>query len=107
MGEMSPARRKAWEFPGPPSIDDSRRAEAPSSFFLFSFEKLLRSPLVEVDACMELEEAFELPASRNYAAVITDYRFSHTESNEGLDVLVYIREHTPATPGDLSYRLWQ
>lgn len=65
---------------------------------LFSFEKLLRGPLVEVDVCMELEEAFERLASNHYDAVITDYRLSHSESNEGMILLRHIKNNKPTLP---------
>lgn len=65
---------------------------------LFSFKKLLRSPRVEVDVCMEMEEAFAMIAAKQYDAVLTDYRLSHSESNEGLEILRYVKGIDPTVP---------
>lgn len=66
--------------------------------FLFSYKKLLRGAFVEVDTCMSLEDAIELIRDNDYSTVITDFRLSHSESNEGLEILQYVREHKPSTP---------
>ena len=65
---------------------------------VFSYKKLLRSGCVEVDGCMCLEEAIALIKNNRYSAVITDFRLSHSESSEGLEILQCIRKYNLATP---------
>jgi DNA-binding NtrC family response regulator len=65
---------------------------------LFSYRKLLQAPEVQVDDCMTLEEALARIRDHDYNAIITDYRLSHSEGNEGLEILEYVRDHKPATP---------
>jgi len=65
---------------------------------IFSYKKLLRGGQVEVDGCMCLEDALALIKSNNYSAIITDFRLSHSESREGLEILHCIRKYNPATP---------
>lgn len=65
---------------------------------LFSYKKLLGGEFVEVDVCVSLEEALAMMRDNSYSAIITDLRLSHSDSNEGLEILQYAREHAPSTP---------
>lgn len=65
---------------------------------IFSYKKLLSGGQVEVDGCMCLEDAIALIKSNKYSAVITDFRLSHSESSEGLEILQCIRKYNPTTP---------
>jgi DNA-binding NtrC family response regulator len=64
---------------------------------LFSYRKLLRGATVKVDDCMTQEEAIALITENNYDAIITDFRLSHSEGSEGLEILKYVKIHKPAT----------
>ena len=65
---------------------------------MFSYRKLLRGATVKVDDCMTLKEAIALIRDNSYNAIITDFRLSHSEGNEGLEILKYVRIYKPATP---------
>jgi len=65
---------------------------------LFSYRELLQGASVEVDGCMNLEKALALIRANSYSAIITDLRLSHSESNEGLQLLRHIKTHRPAIP---------
>ena len=65
---------------------------------LFSYRKLLRGAAVKVDDCMTQEEAIALIRDNSYDAIITDFRLSHSEGIEGLEILKYVKIHKPATP---------
>ncbi len=65
---------------------------------LFSYRKLLQGAAVMVDDCTTLEEAIALIKDTAYSAVITDLRLSHSEGNEGLEILAYVKKHKPALP---------
>lgn len=65
---------------------------------VFSYRKLLRGAVVKVDDCMTLDEAIALIRDNSYSAIITDLRLSHSEGNEGLEILKYVKIHKPGTP---------
>lgn len=65
---------------------------------IFSYKKLLSGRYVEVDGCTSLVDALALIQNNRYSAVITDFRLSHSESSEGLEILACIRTYQPATP---------
>jgi len=65
---------------------------------IFSYKKLLSGRYVEVDGCMCLADAVDLIKGNRYSAVISDFRLSHSESSEGLEILECIRTYQPATP---------
>ena len=65
---------------------------------LFSYRRLLRGATVKVDDCTTLEESIALIRDNIYDAIITDFRLSHSEGNEGLEILKYVKMHKPVTP---------
>ena len=65
---------------------------------VFSYRKLLQGAVVEVDDCPTLDEAINLIRDNNYNAIITDFRLSHSEGNEGMEILQYAKAHRPETP---------
>lgn len=65
---------------------------------LFSYRKLLRGATIQVDDCMILEEAIAFIRDNNYDVIITDFRLSHSEGKEGLEILKYAKMHKPETP---------
>jgi len=65
---------------------------------LFSYKKLLQGTIVDVNGCASIEEAFTLIKTKRFSAIITDLRLSHSESNEGLEILQYIKGHELTTP---------
>lgn len=65
---------------------------------LFSYKRLLRGARVEVDTCANPETAIALIKANNYSAVITDFRLSPSEDQEGLEILRQVRKHRPETP---------
>lgn len=65
---------------------------------LFSYRKLLQGAVVKVDDCVNVEEAIALINENSYNAIITDLRLSHSEGNEGLEILQYAKAHRPETP---------
>ena len=64
----------------------------------FSYKKLLRGADVKVDDCMTLDDALGMIRDNSYNAIITDLRLSHSEGNEGLEILQYVKVHKPGTP---------
>lgn len=65
---------------------------------LFSYQKLFRSTLVEVDTCASVEKAFELIQAHHYGAIITDLRFAYSEDQGGIELLRHLHNYQPATP---------
>jgi DNA-binding NtrC family response regulator len=65
---------------------------------VFSYRKLLQGAHVEVDDCPTLDEAISLIRDNDYNAIITDFRLSHSEGNEGMEILRYAKVHSPETP---------
>ena len=50
-----------------------------------------------VDTASELEEAEAMIASYPYSAVMTDLRLTGSDSVEGLELVRFVRQHSPAT----------
>jgi DNA-binding NtrC family response regulator len=50
-----------------------------------------------VDCAHELEEALALIAHRHYRVVIVDLRLTESETTNGLEVLDFVRQRSPAT----------
>jgi CheY-like chemotaxis protein len=65
---------------------------------LFSYQKLFRGALVDVDTCRDVEAAFELVKARHYDAIVTDLQFAHSDDQGGLELLRYLRRHRAAIP---------
>jgi len=65
---------------------------------LFSYHRLLRGPLSDVDVCSNLEDALNMLDKKEFNVVITDLRLSHSEETEGLDLLRYLKIHKPSFP---------
>lgn len=65
---------------------------------LFSYKKIFQRSHLDVDVCGTPEAAVEMIRNNVYNAVISDIRFSDSDSKEGLDILRYVRENSPATP---------
>jgi len=65
---------------------------------LFSYRRLFRGARVDVDTCTHIEDAFELLQSNDYQAIMTDLRFGDSEDLGGLDLLKYLRAHSPTIP---------
>ena len=65
---------------------------------LFSYKKIFQGSHLDVDVCGTPEAAVEMIRNNVYSAVISDIRFTDSESREGLDILRYVKEHSPATP---------
>jgi DNA-binding NtrC family response regulator len=64
---------------------------------LFSYSKIFQREGLDVDVCKNPEEALVMIRDNFYNAVLSDIRFSDSESMEGLDTLRYVREHRPET----------
>lgn len=64
----------------------------------FSYKRLFQGAFVEVDTCGSLEEAISMIKDTDYDVVMADFRLSHSEAREGLDILESIRQYKPATP---------
>jgi CheY-like chemotaxis protein len=65
---------------------------------LFALKEYLGCCGWEVDAVLDPREAERLLATRGYAAVITDLRFSGPSGNEGLAVVRAAKTHHPDAP---------
>jgi len=65
---------------------------------LFSYRKIYQGQHLTVDVCKTPEDAIELIRTNYYDAIISDVRFSDSESAEGLDILRYVNEHCPSIP---------
>src|SRR4030042_3111215 len=65
---------------------------------LFALKEYLGCCGWEVDAVLDPKEAQRLLATRGYAAVITDLRFSGPSGNEGLAIGRAARTYNPGTP---------
>ena len=64
---------------------------------LFSYKKIFQGDMLVVDVSRDPETAMEMIRDNSYNAVISDIRFSDSESREGLDILRYVREKCPET----------
>lgn len=64
---------------------------------LLVYRNMLRKAGFRVDTSEKVEEALEMHRKNNYYIIVTDVRFSGTASEEGLEILRYVREHTPDT----------
>ncbi len=64
---------------------------------LFSYKKLFSRDSVLVDVCKTPEAAFEMIRNTLYDVVISDIRFSDSDCVRGLDILAYIKKHSPKT----------
>jgi len=51
----------------------------------------------EVDCASELEEAQALVTNRRYDAVIADLRLTGVHGSEGLEMISFLRAHSPST----------
>jgi DNA-binding NtrC family response regulator len=65
---------------------------------LFALKEYLGCCGWEVDAVLDPIEAQRLLATKGYAAVITDLRFSGSAGNEGLAIVRAARKHHPGAP---------
>jgi CheY-like chemotaxis protein len=65
---------------------------------LFALKEYLGCCGWEVDAVLNPAEAQRLIETRDYAAVITDLRFSGPAGNEGLAIVRAARTHNPDAP---------
>lgn len=63
----------------------------------FAIQKYFAGRGYRVDAAEELEEAEALIACCRYDVVISDLRLGSARSNEGLEVLSFVRERCPET----------
>ncbi|MGH7963828.1 MAG: response regulator [Candidatus Binatia bacterium] len=64
---------------------------------LFALSEYFTAYGYQVECAQEPEEAEALLALGGCSVVITDLRLSGIHSTEGLDVVRYVREHSPAT----------
>jgi DNA-binding NtrC family response regulator len=64
---------------------------------LFSYKKIFQKEMLEVDVCGNPERAMAMIRDNSYDAVLSDIRFSDSESREGLDILRCVRENSPET----------
>jgi DNA-binding NtrC family response regulator len=64
---------------------------------LFAFKRIFRASNVVVYSADSVERAIELVAQEEFALVITDLRFSDEHPEGGLEVIRYIKEHSPKT----------
>jgi DNA-binding NtrC family response regulator len=64
---------------------------------LFSYRKLFQREGLDVDVCKTPETAMMMIRDNSYNAVLSDIRFSDSESREGLDILRYVHENRPET----------
>lgn len=64
---------------------------------LFALKKLFSTPDVAVMIADNKEDAFTELHGDSYDAVITDLRLTGTSGEEGLDILRYVKKHSPAT----------
>jgi len=71
-------------------VDDERA-------ILLAFEKLLKSPNIEVDTAETMAEADLLLRNNVYQAVIADLRLTGVHGEEGLDIIKSVKELHPQT----------
>lgn len=64
---------------------------------LFASQKLLSRNGVEVHTAETKEEALVLIDENEYDAVIADIRLTGVFGEEGIDILIYVKEHKPQT----------
>jgi DNA-binding NtrC family response regulator len=64
---------------------------------LFSYKKIFQKKTLEVDVSRSPETAMAMIRDNSYDAVLSDIRFSDSESREGLDILRCVRENSPET----------
>jgi DNA-binding NtrC family response regulator len=62
----------------------------------FAMRRYFLAQGFEVDCASELDDAETLVASRPYDVVIADLRLSGAGGTEGLDLLAFVREKSPA-----------
>lgn len=72
-------------------VDDERT-------ILFAIRSYFNRYGYEVDCARELEEAEALLAHRQYDIVIADLRLTGSSGREGLEVVRFLRERSPASP---------
>ena len=64
---------------------------------LIAYKKLLTNEDTEVQIANTLEQAEELLKINKYDAVIADLRLTGILGKEGLDLIRYVKEHSPET----------
>jgi len=64
---------------------------------LSALKKFFTREGYDVDCAQELEEAEALIATTHYTIVIADLRLSGTYAVEGLAILRFVRDHSPAS----------
>ncbi len=64
---------------------------------LLALKRLLGSPRLEVDVSQTLEEAEEKIRAGGYDVVIADLRLTGILGEEGLEIIQYVRDHSPQT----------
>jgi DNA-binding NtrC family response regulator len=64
---------------------------------LFAYTKLLSGDQIEVHTAETKEKALAMIDENEYDAIIADVRLTGVNSEEGLDILRYIKEHKPQT----------
>ena len=64
---------------------------------LLAFKRLLQNPGVLVDTAETIEDAMALLHEHTYQVVIADVRLTMALREEGLEILKYVKEHSPVT----------
>lgn len=65
--------------------------------FLMAISRILDGPGVHVDTAESLDDAMALINGRHFSFVITDIRLTDVINTEGLDILKYVKQHSPET----------
>jgi len=65
--------------------------------FLLAIKRLLTGPDISIDTAATLDDAIALLHSADFNAVITDIRLTNVLGMEGLEILRYVKEHSPGT----------
>jgi len=93
MTALSAPRKISIQSPAPQHrilvVDDE-------SAILFAYRRLIETEGFGVDTCETIQEAIELIRARTYLAIITDMRLAGTDNEDGIELLLSIREIQPA-----------
>lgn len=73
-------------------VDDERA-------FLLGMKNILQKRKILIDTAETYEHAMALLKNYSYNIVVTDIHLTRTTQEEGLEILRYIKEHTPDSKG--------
>lgn len=65
--------------------------------FLLALKRIFQGPDLVVDTAETIEDAMALLKEQTYQVVIADIMLTMVLREEGLEILEYVKEHTPGT----------